>query len=222
VPFLHEHGWSALLFDLRRHGASDGNATTFGVREKDDVAAAVAWVRERQPGPVVLWGISLGGATATLAAAQDSTIAALVCDSSYRSLRDTVNHHLRLFRRWRWWLRFVPRWPVADLVVFWMGRRGHFDPDKADIEAAARRLGNRPVLFVANSGDRRMPPEIAFALRDAVGASAQVLVIPGESHGGAWRDGREAYAAAVEALLERVAAAPARAPGVAARAAVGP
>jgi len=49
-----------------------------------------------------------------------------------------------------------------------------------------------------------------------------VLVIPGESHGGAWRDGREAYAAAVEALLERVAAAPARAPGVAARAAVGP
>ena len=38
---------------------------------------------------------------------------ALVCDSSYRSLRDTVDHHMTLARSWRWWMRVVPPWPVG-------------------------------------------------------------------------------------------------------------
>jgi pimeloyl-ACP methyl ester carboxylesterase len=205
VPFLHDAGWNALLFDLRHHGTSGGDASTFGDRERLDVQAAKAYARTRAAGPVVLWGVSLGAAAATLAAAEDPTVAALVCDSTYRSLRDTVKHHLTLFRRFRWWLRIVPSWPVASEVVWWMGRRGNFDPDAVDVVAAASRLGGRPVLFVCNSGDRRMPQEIAFELKAAAGQNARVLVVPGSSHGGAWRDGTAAYEKAVADLLEEAA-----------------
>jgi pimeloyl-ACP methyl ester carboxylesterase len=97
----------------------------------------------------------------------------------------------------------VPNWPVADLVLFWMRQRGGFDTRAADVLAAAAHLKGRPALFVANSDDRRMPKEIAFDLQAAVGPGAEVLIVPGKSHGGAWRDGTAAYEAAAAALLER-------------------
>ena len=206
VPFVHQHGWNALLYDQRHHGASQGERSTFGWREKDDLRAAKAFVGARAHGPVVYWGVSLGAAAATLAAAEDAQVAGLVCDSTYRSLPDTVRHHLKLFRGFTWWLRIVPSWPVADEVLFWIGRRGGFDPAAVNVIGAAGRLGGRPALFVCNSGDRRMPAEIAFELKAAAGARARVLVVPGNSHGGAWRDGTAAYEGAVAGLLDEVLA----------------
>jgi pimeloyl-ACP methyl ester carboxylesterase len=206
LPFLHAHGWNALLFDLRHHGDSGGEASSFGHHEKQDVHAAIERARKKSSGPVVLWGVSLGAAAATLAAAEDPSVAGLVCDSSYRSLRDTVDHHMTLARSWRWWMKIVPRWPVGAEVVYWIGKRGKFDPDAVDVKAAAAKLNGRPALFVCNSGDRRMPPDIAFDLKAAAGDRASVLVVPGNSHGGAYRDGTAAYERAVAKVLEEAAA----------------
>ncbi|HEX9202983.1 MAG TPA: hypothetical protein VF964_03390, partial [Vicinamibacteria bacterium] len=50
--------------------------------------------------------------------------------------------------------------------------------------------------------DRRMPKEIAFELQKAAGGRAEVLIVPGKSHGGAWRDGTAAYSTAVASLLD--------------------
>ncbi len=201
VPFVHDSGWNALLFDLRHHGDSGGTISSMGFFERNDVHAAVAFARARAAGPVVLWGVSLGAASSVLAAAEDPSIAGVVCDSSYRSLRDTVTHHLALVRNWRWWGRLLPTWPVSNEIVYWIGRRGGFDPDAVDVAAAASHLNGRPALFVCNSGDRRMPKDIAFDLKAAAGSTAKVLVVPGESHGGAWRDGTAAYETAVAEVL---------------------
>jgi uncharacterized protein len=206
VPFLHGARWNALLFDLRHHGTSGGEASTFGDRERLDVQAARSYAATRATGPMVFWGVSLGAAAVTLAAADDPSVAGLVCDSTYRSLRDTVQHHLGLFRRFRWWLHLVPSWPVASEVVWWMGRRGRFNPDAVDLVAAASRLSGRPALFVCNSHDRRMPAEIAFELKAAAGENARVLVVPGNTHGGAWREGTAAYERAVGEVLAQAEA----------------
>jgi pimeloyl-ACP methyl ester carboxylesterase len=204
TSFLSRLGWNALLFDQRHHGESGGGARTFGFYEKEDAKAAIAFARARAAGPVVLWGVSLGAVTAALAAAEDPSVMGLVADSSFRSLRDTVAHHLGLFRSFRWWLRIVPTWPVADEVVFWMGRRGGFDPDALDVLKAVEKLRSRPSLFVCNSEDRRMPKEIAFELQAAAGPLAKVLVVPGNSHGGAYREATAAYEHAVATLLQEV------------------
>ena len=209
VPFLHDQGWNALLFDLRFHGKSGGKMRSLGFFEKDDVRAAADLARKRAPGPVVLWGISVGGATALFAAAEDPQVAGVVCDSSFRSLRDTTSHHLALFRHFAWWLRLVPVWPVSDEVLFWFQRRTGVDPDALDVVKAAAKLRPRPALFVANSGDKRMPQDIAFDLQKAAGETATVLVIPGHSHGGAWREGTAPYEEAVKKLLEAARADPA-------------
>ncbi len=204
TPFLNNLGWNVLLFDLRRHGASGGTVRSLGYHERLDVIAATDFARGRSTHPIVAWGISFGGAAATLAAAEDSRIAGLVCDSSFRSLRDTARHHLSLFRSYRWWLNLVPAWPTSDIAVFWMGRRAGFDPDDLDILRAASRLGGRPALFVASSGDERMPPAIAQDLARAAGPTARTLLVTSEGHGHAYKDGTPAYEAAVTALLESV------------------
>jgi uncharacterized protein len=206
VPFLHAQGWNALLFDLRHHGQSSDAVRSFGWFEKRDVAAARAYARTRGVGPVVLWGVSLGAAAVTLAAADDPSVAGLVCDSSYRSLRDTVAHHIQLARHSSPWMRLIPAWPIRSEFLFWIGRSARFDPDALDVRAAAAHLAGRPSLFVANSGDRRMPPEIAFELKEAAGSQAKVLVVPGHSHGGAWREGTSAYESAVAGLLREASA----------------
>src|SRR5688572_21401319 len=210
VPFLHARGWNALLFDLRHHGESGGGVSSFGHFEKADAHAAVELARSRSAGPVALWGVSLGAATAVLAAAEDPGVAAVICDSSYRSLSDTVAHHLTLARSWRWWMRAVPSWPVRAEVLYWIGRRGGFDPRAVDIRSAAAHLAGRPCLFVCNSGDRRMPAEIAFELKAAAGERARVLVVPGKSHGGAYRDATAAYERAVAQVLDEVGTGPLR------------
>ena len=46
-----------------------------------------------------------------------------------------------------------------------------------------------------------MPKEIAFDLKAAAGPQAEVLIVPGKSHGGAWRDGTAAYEAAAAVVL---------------------
>jgi hypothetical protein len=51
-----------------------------------------------------------------------------------------------------------------------------------------------------------MPADIAVDLKSAAGEHARVLVVPGNSHGGAWRDGTAAYERAVGEILDEAAA----------------
>jgi uncharacterized protein len=204
LPFLHEQGWSVLIFDLRHHGASGGDRSTFGWLERLDVRAAAAEAVRRQPGPVLGWGISMGAASVMLAAADEPKIDGVVCDSVYRSLEDTLRHHLRMLGGLRWWLRPLPTGVLGSEMLFWIRRLDGIDPKDVDIRRAAARLQGRPVLFVSNSGDRRMPTEIAFELKEAAGPAGRVLVVPGTTHGGAYREGKAAYETAVKALLDEV------------------
>jgi uncharacterized protein len=76
-------GIAALVFDYRGFGESGGRPRQVVdlPSQRDDLRAAVAWVRGRQdldPGRVALWGSSLGGAHAISVAADDPGIAAVV------------------------------------------------------------------------------------------------------------------------------------------------
>ena len=50
--------------DFRGHGGSDAAPTSFGLREVEDVAGALAWLGERGIERVAIVGLSLGGVTA--------------------------------------------------------------------------------------------------------------------------------------------------------------
>ncbi|MCU0864160.1 MAG: alpha/beta hydrolase [Planctomycetes bacterium] len=81
-------GAHALTFDFRAHGRSGGMVSTLGADEVADLAAAVAWWRS-QPGraqnPIVLLGVSMGGAVVLQAAGMVGA-AGVFAESSYAEL----------------------------------------------------------------------------------------------------------------------------------------
>lgn len=67
-PFLRRTA-AVLGLDFRGHGGSDDSPTTFGLREVEDVAGALAWLGERGIERVAMVGMSMGGITALAAVA---------------------------------------------------------------------------------------------------------------------------------------------------------
>ncbi|WP_350300233.1 hypothetical protein [Peribacillus frigoritolerans] len=66
-----------MLFDFRAWVNSEGNMTTLGYYEKNDMQGAVDWVNR----------FSMGGATALLAAAEEECVGTVIADSPFSDLR---------------------------------------------------------------------------------------------------------------------------------------
>jgi fermentation-respiration switch protein FrsA (DUF1100 family) len=197
AAFGHQLGYNGLLFDFRHQGASGGELTTLGYRERLDVITAVHYALEQQGAarPVILWGVSMGAAAALMAAAESPEVAAVISDSSFLSLRTTIEHHWRLFFH-------LPSFPIANEMVYLIAWRGGFRPSDFDLVNAVTRIGNRPILFVALQDDRRMPPSIAQTLYShAASPHKALIVLPGHRHGEGFNLSREQYEAAVRQFL---------------------
>jgi pimeloyl-ACP methyl ester carboxylesterase len=194
----NHRGYGVLLFDLRNHGESGKAYTTIGIFESRDVCAASQWVRQKAGNrPQVLWGVSMGASSALLAAKQCPGFAAVISDSSFLSFRDTVGHHLTLFFR-------LPAFPIANLIVAITALRVGFNPDDGDVDRAIRELKS-PIMFIAGSADRRMPPALAEQMfRDASNPLKEILIVPGAGHGEAFAKDRQQYLSSVYRFLERV------------------
>jgi len=91
---FHAEGFAVLLFDFQAHGESTGTRITFGHREGQDAAAAIAYLRARLPNERIgAIGSSLGGAAALLAPAP-LDVDALVLESVYSTIRAAVEHRI--------------------------------------------------------------------------------------------------------------------------------
>lgn len=197
--FLHEQGFSGVLFDFRRHGDSEGDLTTFGYYEWRDAQAAFRHaVDERgEEGPVILWGVSMGAATALLTASKESGIDAVIAESSFYSAAETLRSDLsRMFG--------LPTVPFGFLTGAITELRVGIKIDDLDIGRAVSALENMPVLLVGGTADRRMPLSNNERLFERLpGAGKEIHVAEGATHGDIWEMDREAYAEKVLAFLTR-------------------
>lgn len=197
AQFGHTLGFDGLLFDFRHQGRSAGKITTLGYQERLDVEGAVRYALQdlHAARPVILWGVSMGASAALLAAAETPDVTAVISDSSFLSFDHTIEHHLKLFLG-------LPAFPIAYEIEQWVAWRGHFRPSDFDLENAVERIGDRPILFVAVGGDRRMPPAIAETLyAHARSPLKKIIVLPGHRHGEGFNQAREPYEKAVEEFL---------------------
>ncbi len=94
--FLRDAGHSVLLVDLPAHGESTGERITFGAREAEGAAAALAFLRKQFPKEHIgAIGVSLGAAAIVLAQPA-APLHAVVLESMYPTINDAVEDRLAM------------------------------------------------------------------------------------------------------------------------------
>lgn len=212
APFLRRTA-NVLGLDLRGHGDSDDAPTTFGMREVEDVAGALAWLGERGIARVALFGTSMGGMTAIAAvgvlgdgrlASADldpdapaspgppprPRIVGIVADSVAPELAPVIGRRLRVpFGRF-----------VASRAIARAARGLGGDMRETEPLRMVGLLEDVPLLLVHGTADPAIPVRAARRLA-AAAPSARHLLVEGAGHAGAHATDPGTYAAEVGAFL---------------------
>ena len=156
--------FTVLLLDQRYFGASGGRATTLGWRERRDLERAIDFLAARGFHEVGVFGLSLGGAVALLAAAEDPRIRAV---SAYAPFADLRSLAYELYG-WLWVLKY----PFVGLLRGWSLLFFGHDITAVSPERAAATI-TVPVLLVASRADEQIPFAHAERLRKALAGNAR-------------------------------------------------
>ena len=179
---LHRMGYPVLMFDFRSHGASEQGSITLGIKERMDVLGACNYMQhEKGHQELVLYGVSMG-AVASLLASVDKTdsVKAIVADSPYDELRNTVGKHVWLYLK-------LPVFPFSDVFLWNLERKGNFDSTHFKPVEVVGKLTITTVLVIFGAEDQRMDSMVAENLFNATPSERKALhFIEGADHGAAF------------------------------------
>jgi len=176
---LSRRGLAAMTFDFRAHGESAGRRSSLGYHEQKDVAAAYRFLTDRTDidgSRIGIYGFSLGGATAILAAAETGQFRAVVADSAFTSLRDQAREAITKFYH-------LPSFPVLQLAVISYELYFRTDIEQVAPEQVIEALSPAPVLLISGEDDDMVPAENGRRLYHAAREPRELWVIPVSAHG---------------------------------------
>lgn len=170
-------GYSLIAFDFSGSGLSDGEYVSLGYFEKDDIEDIVQFVvQEGLATKLVLWGRSMGAASALMYTSKESSmVSALVLDSPFASLTEVAqdlvatNAHL------------IPGFMVAGFLHFLrrsVKKRANFDIRDLEPIIAANECVC-PALFLTASDDQMVLPKHGRKLVQKYRGPCQRLEFPG-------------------------------------------
>lgn len=172
---FHRLGYETLLVDFYGSGGSQGDETSVGVHEADDVDAAFQFARRQFPGqPVILYGTSMGAA-AILRAVHTRKIdpEALILECPFDRLLSTVQNRFHSMH--------LPAFPCAQLLVFWGGiQQGYngFEYNPANYVREVR----CPLLLLHGEKDPRVTLAQMNRLAQNLNAAGRYRVFAGLEH----------------------------------------
>ena len=181
---LAQAGYRAVLVDLRGHGRSTGRYMSYGVHESRDMRQLLDAFEEQGLvyGPVGVWGISYGGATAIQWAAIDSRVRAVVALEPFATLRAAVRDFAPVVLGG--WSFLAPR-PVLRAATNAAAALAGFDPDDASPLAAMPHVAGR-VLLMHGTADRHLPPRHSERLHAAAPDRSELYLVEGDGHLTLW------------------------------------
>jgi fermentation-respiration switch protein FrsA (DUF1100 family) len=146
AAMLHRHGYGVLIMSTRAHDMSDGELITFGKNEMKDLDAWYQLARTRdgvEPDKIGILGNSLGGTLAIEFAAMTPGIKAVVTNSAFSSLPDTIETSLK----------FYSGLPFAPLITFWAEREADITIAEVDAKRWIGQISPRPVMLMQGGKD---------------------------------------------------------------------
>lgn len=167
--------YDLLMVDFRGAGGSSGQDTTIGVREGEDVDAALEYARRQWPDrQVALYGVSMGSAAILRAVAADGARPdVVILESPFNSLLDTTANRFHSMG--------LPAFPSAQLIVFWGSVQKGFNGFKHNPENYASSI-TCPALLLYGEHDPRVTPAQSRAIFDRLGGPKQAISFSDAGH----------------------------------------
>ena len=151
---FYKAGVATIMPDLRGHGKSDGNRICLAYEETRDVKAVTDYIKgnaKYKDVPVIIMGVSMGGAVAIRSIGENKDIDALVSLSAFSSLED----FLQTMRE-----ALLPMIPAEQLNIV----TGEIVRYKYGVDSSVSSplyalcgLDNRPVLMMHSRQDTQVP-----------------------------------------------------------------
>ena len=217
IDHLRDQGFDIFTFDFRNHGKSERDAVYKPLQwvtnhEKADLKAALTYLRsrpDRDEAGYGLFGVSRGGGSALVAAADDPLVWGVMTDGAFPTRGTMLAYTLRWAEIYVGspvvWKR-MPLWMFA--YVAWSGRirsQGKLNCRFSNVERAAARLSPRPWLMIHGGKDAYIGPEIARRLFAEASEPKELWIVPGAKHNRCRQTQPEQYMERVGAFLEMAA-----------------
>jgi pimeloyl-ACP methyl ester carboxylesterase len=177
---LCDHGYSALLLDLRNHGQSEGFLTTLGYLESLDVGGAIKFLLDQpeiDEDRIGLVGHSLGGGIVIRAAARFPEVKATVAESAFTSLEDNIEEGVRQ-------LLGLPPFPFAPMVIYFGERETGLDIQQMRPIDDLSQIFPRAIMFVHGRNDPVVLVSNSQNLYDEAQEPKALYIIENASHDG--------------------------------------
>jgi len=199
AEMFHAHGYGALVVALRGHDRSDGDRIMFGHTELRDLDAWFGFA-VRQPDidrrKIALLGVSMGGAIAIQYTAKNPGVAALVADSAFSSMDDTIATSVRHFTG-------LPPFPFASLIGFWIRENTGLTRDEADAKRVIAQISPRPILLMQGGADTVISPQSGRLLYDAAKEPKELWFDPALDHAKFFDQRRDEYERRVIGFMDK-------------------
>ena len=200
-----EHGYATIILDMRAHGESEGSKICLGFKEWLDVKAVVEHIKVKplyDNVSIIVFGLSMGGATAINAFGELPEINGLISLSAYSSWEDTFYDNMSV--KVPKLLALIDK-PFVSLVTFLK-----FGAVSCVIKPkiAITKTGNRPVLLMHSKEDSQVPFASFKRLLRQSPSHIETFIRDGDAHfitdhfGNPEKD--EAYADAIISFLNKL------------------
>ena len=192
-------GQNLLLIDERAHGKSGGRTITFGIRERQDLLGWVEYAINRF-GPelkILLYGVSMGGATVLMASEMDlpENVKGIVADCPYSAPLDII---LEVGRQQNYPIRLIRPLLILGAKIY-----GGFDVREASgLEAVTH--SNVPILILHGENDTFVPAAMSKAIAGANPKMVRLHTFPGADHALSYMVDTPRYRKIVEDFMEEV------------------
>ncbi len=178
AALLISHGYGTAMIDVRGHGESDGEMITFGRYEMQDLDALYEYVIA-QPNvdsdKIGLLGNSMGGSLVILYAAHNPNIKAVVADSAFSSITDTVRTSVEHFTN-------LPGWLFGTPMIWFAEREVGFQVEDVAATGKIGQISPRPVFLMQGGEDVVVAPESGRKLFEAANDPVELWYDAGLDH----------------------------------------
>jgi uncharacterized protein len=169
AAMFKQWGYSVLLLDLRGHGRSEGNNTSFGVKETEELEQAYIFAKQRGNSKIILYGVSLGAAICIKATQQEKIRPdAIIADMPFDNLHQHFKSRARILG--------FPSEPFATLVTFWVGIENGYNGFRYNISSYAKNV-TCPVLMEWGGKDQYVSQREVDTIFQALASKNKKLVI---------------------------------------------